>query len=389
MSWYKESPEDISGTFFEEQARMFQNKGHQVGILSCGYRYKFLQKYREKKFGNTKIWNDRGINTYYSSTHSVTPKKKHPSKIDISIFLRSGYAQYKKYKVKNGKPDVLHAQSSLWGGILASYISKKENIPYFITEHFSELILNKKYADPKLKFRKLIEEAFNESAQTFAVSNFFKTELNLKYNIKNDKLHVLPNIISKELTTIDEIKKDPNKSDFVVLNIGNLIPLKNQITLFKAVKLIKEQGISIQLNVIGVGKLKEKLQEFIFRNNLDKVIHLLGSKSRQEVFCHIQQSDCIVSASTFETFGMSIIEAHAFGKPVVAFDAGGPKDTVANENGLLIKENSPEAFADAIGKIIERYQIYNQDEIASRCIERFGEDEIYQKLIQYYNLKNV
>jgi glycosyltransferase involved in cell wall biosynthesis len=383
-SWYKITKHDMTGTFFEEQARMFQNKGHQVGVLACSYKYKFLQNYRERRFYEIKNWNDNGIETYYSSSHSITPKKKHPSKWDIKLYLFRGYNIYIKYVKKNGKPDVLHAQSSIWGGILAKYISKRENIPYFLTEHFSELILNEKYSNETLPYKKIIESVFNNSIHSFAVSSFFKSEILKHYAVETKKLIVLPNLLSSNLIKNIDIESNFSDKENIILNIGNLIELKNQITILKTIQDINKNGSNVKLRIIGEGKLKSDIIKYIKDNNLEDSVKLLGHKTRNEVFEELIQSSLLVSASTFETFGMSLIESLAFGRPVVALDSGGPRDIITEKDGILLQENTPEAFAKAIETVINNYYQYDQADISKRCIERFGENKIYQELMRYY-----
>ena len=55
----------------------------------------------------------------------------------FKVFNKRMDKLYKEIVKKEGKVDLIHAQSSFWGGISAAYIAKKYNIPLVITEHSS------------------------------------------------------------------------------------------------------------------------------------------------------------------------------------------------------------------------------------------------------------
>ena len=140
-SWYKTPQKPVTGTFFEEQVRMLQKRGHNVGVLYHQHNLRFLGNIRYKTDVLVNNFNDQGVPTYYSFSQSYIPKISTPCKIDILHASISAYKNYKKYVKKNGKPDLIHGHSVIWGGVVARYISKKENIPYFITKHYTGWII--------------------------------------------------------------------------------------------------------------------------------------------------------------------------------------------------------------------------------------------------------
>ena len=162
--------------------------------------------------------------------------------------------------------------------------------------------------------------------------------------------------------------------------IAYLVERKNHITLFKAVKLLEGRGLKIELKVVGNGSYEKELQSFVIDNDLENEVQLIGLLDRSEVVEAIKESHIVVSASTFETFGVNIIEGLAVGRPCVVLDSGGPRDIMRKKDGILFSENSPDAFANGIQEVIENYKMYDQNEIAESCIKRFGENTIYEKL---------
>lgn len=381
-SWYKTPKEPITGTFFEEQARMLQKKGHQVGIIFPKHDYRFLGRIRFEGEITPHSFIDNKIPTYYSFTQSFVPKVDYPTTIDLEMSNRSAYKVYKDYVSNHGKPDIIHAHSAVSGGVLANYISKKENIPYVLTEHFSGWILMESRRNRKA-FRNLFEQVVNESQNTFVVSSFYKNQLLENYKLNKSKLEVIHNVVSpiffkkKSIIVLKQTVK--------LIIIGYLVEIKNHITLFKAIQLLKQKGLQVELDVVGDGAYKATLEDYVNQNDLSKEVRFLGLLDRQAVLEQLKQSHILVSASTFETFGVNIIESLAMGRPVVVYNSGGPEDIVRPQDGVLFHENSPEAFASAIKYVIDNYESYEQMQMAEECMARFGEENIYKQLANYYN----
>jgi glycosyltransferase involved in cell wall biosynthesis len=64
--------------------------------------------------------------------------------------------------------------------------------------------------------------------------------------------------------------------------------------------------------------------------------------------------DILVQPSTRETFGRTLLEAMAIGKPVIASRVGGMPEVVADlETGLLVPEEDPQSLAAAIITLLE------------------------------------
>jgi glycosyltransferase involved in cell wall biosynthesis len=101
--------------------------------------------------------------------------------------------------------------------------------------------------------------------------------------------------------------------------------------------------------------LRTRLERLILARGLEEQVHLLGDLTRQQAAAFIQQLDILVIPSTApEPFGLTALEGMAFGKPVIASDAGGPRDVVIpGETGLLVPAGDPEALAGAIVKLLD------------------------------------
>jgi glycosyltransferase involved in cell wall biosynthesis len=147
----------------------------------------------------------------------------------------------------------------------------------------------------------------------------------------------------------------------VILLPGRLTRWKGQLVLLRALRLLKESGrLPADVRAVLVGD-PQRRQEYVYE--LMAAISDGGLSHVVEISYHIADmpavylaSHIVVSPSTDpEGFGRVPPEAAAMGRPVIATDHGGARETVlAGETGLLVKPGDPGALADALADLLGR-----------------------------------
>jgi glycosyltransferase involved in cell wall biosynthesis len=142
--------------------------------------------------------------------------------------------------------------------------------------------------------------------------------------------------------------------------LARINPWKGQEVFVEAARLVGEQNRQAQFLIAGDAlpvyrELRTRLEELIQARGLAGRVHLVGDLTRRQAAAFIQQLDILVIPSTSpEPFGLTALEGMAFGKPVIASDAGGPRDVViSGVTGLLVPVGDPEALARAIVRLLE------------------------------------
>ena len=103
----------------------------------------------------------------------------------------------------------------------------------------------------------------------------------------------------------------------------------------------------LELNIIGEGILKDKLQS-IAKDN----IHFLGYINNKELSKYYQENDVFVLPSLSESWGLVVEEALNNGLPVIVSDrVGCNKDLATKEMGLIFQCNNPNSLKKALLKI--------------------------------------
>ena len=171
-----------------------------------------------------------------------------------------------------------------------------------------------------------------------AISEATKTEI-LKYvDCNPDKIKVIHVSVSPLFHRVD---KEFNKEKPVILHIGTT-PNKNLPGLIKAVK-----GISCKLVIIG--ELNEnnlkKLNEY--KIEYESFVNL----SEEGLFEKYKNCDLLFFASTYEGFGMPIVEANIVGRPVITSNLYSMPE-VAGDSALLVDPFNIEEIRNGIKKII-------------------------------------
>jgi glycosyltransferase involved in cell wall biosynthesis len=151
------------------------------------------------------------------------------------------------------------------------------------------------------------------------------------------------------------------------------------------------QGQPVHLNIGGDGKQRAAWERLAQQLNIAAQVTFLGALSREQVRDLIRRSHAVVSSSDVETFGVTLIEAMACGKPVISTRSGGPELFVTASNGLLVPKGDPAALADALAQLVRDYARFDQAAIRADTVARFSEaafieqtEQIYQELVQTY-----
>ncbi|MCR9171347.1 MAG: glycosyltransferase family 4 protein [bacterium] len=108
--------------------------------------------------------------------------------------------------------------------------------------------------------------------------------------------------------------------------VGSLIPLKNIGYFVELCAELKDKDDNFQAVIVGDGPKRGDLQNHINHAGLSSNVNMVGDLSHEGTLWWIGQSKVLVSASEFEGFGMTIIEALASETHVLATPVGVAKD---------------------------------------------------------------
>jgi L-malate glycosyltransferase len=366
-SWYTCFRDKLRGIFFKEQAEALSRLGNRVGVIFVNQdSFNIRQRENYYKFGRYRTNNAKNYIQWIFDIPSM-PKYR---KINDIVKRCLWKCSIVLYIIVHGKPDVVHLQS-FYEGEIAIWIKKIFKIKYIVSEHstaFYRDILT--YSQETLARR-----VYRLAAKRTAVSEELSTFLLRKYGVV---FQYIPNFIDTTFFTPKSKNITKEIEVFRFINIASLHEKKNHSLLIDAIKIVKKQKERVELLIIGDGPEKANLIELINTNNLNDTIRLLGKKSRKEVCDYLRTSDCFVLTSTFETFGVVIIESMSCGLPVITTRSGGPESILKNEELGYLCDSNPACIAQAMIKVMNTN--FDSDYIRQYVIENFSNHKVVTEL---------
>jgi glycosyltransferase involved in cell wall biosynthesis len=131
--------------------------------------------------------------------------------------------------------------------------------------------------------------------------------------------------------------------DVVIGFVGQFIERKNAALLVRALTRLRHLP-AVKAVFVGDGPLREQMVALIDRLGLNDRCRLL--EFQKDVRSIMKAIDILVLPSQEESFGLVLVEAGVFGKPVVATRAEGPSEIVADgETGFLVEKNDEAELA--------------------------------------------
>ncbi len=213
----------------------------------------------------------------------------------------------------------------------------------------------------------------------------FKKEIKKKFNINSicilNPLNKLE-IIKKSKKKITQ-KIYRNKKSFKFISVGRLVDQKDHITLLNAFKLI-HLNHKIELLIIGRGKNKEIIKNYISKNGLKEKIKLIDYV--QNPFPYMKLSDALILSSRYEGLPNVLLEALTLGKPVISSNCPtGPKEILSNgKGGQLFKVGDYKSLSKKIIYLIKNYS--NCIKKTKYSISKLNRYDEKKNLNEYYKL---
>jgi glycosyltransferase involved in cell wall biosynthesis len=376
-SWYKTEQNPVLGSFFEEQARALMRRGHQVGVL-----FPQFLPFSSSKKGFQRTWDDDGLPTLECYAKAPIPRSR---AWNYRYLCQRAWRMFRGYVQEHGQPDLLHAHSIYYGAIVGKYLSEKSGIPIIHTEH--RVDFEQTHLHPT--DLRIAREVFLAMNQNLVVSSAFKADLPGQLNLPTEQFQVVHNMVDPMFLEEFSSKTFTPGETFRFFTTSFLSERKNHVLMLSAFAKFVETYPQAEFYIGGQNllpniDLRSRLEKLTQDLRISGKVHWLGHLSRKEVRDQMQACHAFLLGSTFETFGVVLIEAMAMGRPVISTDCKGPRDIITTANGIMVEENNIDAFAAAMQHLVKCYHTYDQQEISLDCSQKFGEAQIMSELESYY-----
>lgn len=201
----------------------------------------------------------------------------------------------------------------------------------------------------------------------YFVANSRATAEKIKKYYRRDAPVVYPPV---KLCRFEKFLEAKNENYFLIVS---------QLSSYKRIDLAIEafNKLKLPLIIIGEGPQIHRLKNLAGPN-----IKLTGWLSDQERDKYLKNCIAFILSGE-EDFGMAAVEAMGYGKPILAFRAGGAQETVVEGmTGEFFDEAVPEIMADGIRRL--RESLYNYSPLVIRkWAEKFSEERFAQEIMDF------
>jgi glycosyltransferase involved in cell wall biosynthesis len=303
------------------------------------------------------------------------------------------------------KADIYEAHTVSGYGFLKVLKKRKFNKPFIQTIHgvlADEHIQSSKSMFPSLRMKlsnfflwhlaSFEKEAARDATLIVTVSQYSAQRIVQLYDVDATKIRIVPNGVDlqkfKPAEDYENVKDVMGaKSKHVILFVGNLIPRKGLHYLIEAAKHVIKENEDTKFVVVGEGPLKNNLISYSKEQGVSNKFAFLGGVSEAMLPKLYNCADIFASPSIQEGQGISLLEAQATAKPVVAFNVSAINEVIKNkETGLLVKPDSYE-LANALSCLLSNKSLREKMGRSGRefISKNFSWDICSKKMLSVYS----
>jgi glycosyltransferase involved in cell wall biosynthesis len=239
------------------------------------------------------------------------------------------------------RPDVLHAHWWLPAGICGLVASRLTGVPLVVTLHGTDVHLLRHGL-----LRRLGGAVLRRAALVAVVSEDLRRSVVDALGLPADRVQVLRMPVER----VAALVSGPTGGRLRLVAAGRLSVEKGFDVLLDALVLAVEEGLDVQLELVGSGPEHDRLAGLAAR--LDGRVQLIPAQPRAALWSRMDAAQVLVVPSRREGLGLVALEAIARGRPVIASRVGGLPETVRDGvDGILVPPEDPRALADALHRL--------------------------------------
>ena len=197
---------------------------------------------------------------------------------------------------------------------------------------------------------------WRKSDAFFVLANEFKENL-VKLGI-TAPIYLTTTKVNDKLLVGISLKKNINEIQNILF-LARVEKTKGIITSIDAFALLQKKYSNLKFRVVGSGGMLEEAKEYVSNKKI-KNVTFTGPLYGDDIKKQYHEADLYILPTHSEGMPTSVLEAMAFGLPVITRPVGGLKDFFENEKmGYIIESLNPVDFAFHIEKLIKDVQKAN------------------------------
>ncbi|WP_376790592.1 glycosyltransferase family 4 protein [Thermoflexus sp.] len=278
--------------------------------------------------------------------------------------------------------DHIHAHWAATTASMAMVASEVSGIPWSFTAHRWDIVENNmlKTKVQKARFVRAISEEGRQEILKIVGKSWAAKVFVIHMGVS------LPRPLAQQE---QQVRHTPT-----IACIANLVEVKGHKYLLEACRILKDKGLRFRCLLVGEGPERRAIEEQIRALNLEDRIEMRGALPHGQVQQLLrEEADIVVLPSIVTDKGeregipVALMEAMAYGVPVISTRTGGIPELVTEGAGILVEEKSPEQLAQAIATLIHNVALAKEMGRRGRCRveEAFSISKNVKKLLDMMN----
>ena len=335
----------------------------------------------EHVMGNIAIQASKLKHTVYVvSDKSDDPSDEFDEKHEYIIFRFGQIKYFRKLKKANYINHLLATDN-----FDQIYFDSWKSLEHINTKYQSEKFICLVHGNEILKDKNRDRIVKNISKSNTIIFNSRSTQLLYNKKFVNSKI-IKSNIIYPAF--IDEIKKpDMSKKKYDFCTIARLEKRKGHQLILQALKRLKDiDNLVCSYAILGRGDELSQLKSQVVKYSLQNQVFFLDGLDRNQVLVDskIHVMPTFLEGNSIEGFGISNVEAAAYGLPCIVSTSGGtPESIIQNQTGFIVKEKNVDDLYKAMKDLITNKTQYERFSSESLIFAKGFLKE--KKIIEYLN----
>jgi glycosyltransferase involved in cell wall biosynthesis len=214
-----------------------------------------------------------------------------------------------------------------------------------------------------------------------------KSTIEMKH--KRDNVVIIPPCVS--ISNRSVVHNQDVKTEFVILYVGWLVKDKGIFDLLQIAEKLNDSSIDVKFIVLGTGMsdketnlVKQKVEDY----NLSKIFKLKGIVLGDEKENYFKHSNVFISPTYWDAFPMVIIEAMAFGLPIITTNVGGIPEIIGTDGSAVFhKPGDIDGMTNSIIRLMKNKELCKEMGTKNkiRFVQNFHLEIVSQKTVDIYN----
>lgn len=294
-------------------------------------------------------------------------------------------------------PDLIHVHTEFGCGLEGMLLGRWKRVPVIGTFHtfFAEPEYLKQFHIPNFAFTR---KAMWKYSVTFfnRCSHIVSPSKSVRENLVQRGLSTSTTLLSNGIERIDfrpeaeirEFRKSLGIDDFAFIYVGRISPEKSLEVLIGAFAQVLRVNPKAKLVIVGAGPSDRDIDEQLSRLGIEDSVVRVGRIERDILMKENYPllGDVFVTASKTENQPVSLLEAMAFGLPMIGPRAKGIPELVAHgEDGLIFDPDDEYAMANAMIRLMKDDSLRSEmSAAAKRNADEHRIDKVGAKLESIY-----